>query len=98
MKRRWSAREARFADDIGPVGRIDDDEVVRRNRSQADGIRRIRLVGPLPDALALTIRRSMNEAALLKHTEHLLHVVLSVLIGGRERQLERGALHVVDQD
>ena len=41
----------------------------------------------------------MHEAALREHTEHLLDVVPSrTALGRRERQLERRALHVIDQD
>ena len=40
----------------------------------------------------------MNQPALLQDAQHFLDVLLSVLLGGRERQLERGALHVVDED
>jgi hypothetical protein len=39
VQRRRPARETRLADHIGAVGRIDDDEVVRRDRAKADGIR-----------------------------------------------------------
>ena len=40
----------------------------------------------------------MHEAALLEDAEHLLDVVPAELLRGGERQLERRALHVIDQD
>src|SRR5438093_9108774 len=48
VQRRGTAGEVGLADDARLVGRVDDDEVVRRNGSQAYGISWIRLIGPGP--------------------------------------------------
>jgi hypothetical protein len=40
----------------------------------------------------------VHEPAFRQDAEHLLDVVAPVLLRGRERQLERGALHVLDEN
>ena len=77
---------------------IDDDEVVGRNRSQADRVRRIRLAGPVPLPFRILAARAMHQPGLLQHAQHFLHVPPAETLVGRERQLERRALHVVDED
>ena len=77
-----------------PLCRVDDDEVVGRDRPQADGVGRIRLVRPVPLAVGV-----VDEPLLRQHRQHLLHVSpRAELLVVRERQLERRALHVVEQD
>ncbi len=98
VQRGRAAVEARLADHVGAVRGVDDHEVVRRNRPQADGVGRIRLVGPLPVPVAVRRPRCGARGRSLQHAEHFLHVVAAELLRGRERQLERRALHVVDQD
>ena len=44
------AVEVGLADHARRVGLVDDDEVVRRDRAQADGVGRVRLVRPVPVA------------------------------------------------
>ena len=89
VQRRRSAVEARLADHVRTIGRIHDDEIIRRDRSQAHRIRGIRLIRPLPRPLdfargkSVVSARPVNESALLENAEHLLQVVLSVLIGRR---------------
>ena len=87
------------------AGRIDDHEVIRRHRPQADGVGRIRLVGPGPSrelaghALAcLRIIRAVHQPLLGQDAENLLHVVAPERFGAGERQLERRALDVIHQD
>ena len=52
MNRGEGRGEVNFADNLRlPVtvnARVDDDEVVRRDRAQADGIRRVSLLDPVP--------------------------------------------------
>ena len=83
---------------FGAVGVIGDHEVVRRHRSQADRVGRIRLAGPVPLPFRILAARAMDEPGFLQHAEHVLHVHLAVALLGRERQLERRALHVIDED
>ena len=52
-----------------PSRHVDDDEVVRRDRPQADGVGRIRLLRPLPLAVG-----EVHEAFLAQHGQNLLHV------------------------
>ena len=40
----------------------------------------------------------MHQAGFLQHAKHVLHVDLAIAFLGRERQLERRALHVIDED
>jgi hypothetical protein len=40
----------------------------------------------------------VDESLLGEHREDLLHVLPAERFIGRERQLERGALHVIEQD
>ena len=93
VERGRPAREVGLADDALAIGRIDDDEVVRRDRSQADGVGRIRLVGPVPLPVGV-----VDEAFLAEHGEDLLHVLVPEALIVAERQLEGRALHVVEQD
>ena len=83
---------------VSPITRsssvdVDDDEVVGRDRSQADGVGRIGLLRPLPRAVD-----EVHEAFLGEHGEDLLHVDRAERVRRGERQLERGALHVVEQN
>jgi hypothetical protein len=69
VERGGSAREVGLANHAFTIGGVHDHEIVRRHRSQADGVRGIGLVGPVPLAVGV-----MNEAFLRQHTEHLLNV------------------------
>ena len=93
-------REIGLADDARLARGVDDHEVVRRDRPQADGVGRIRLVGPGP--LAVGRGRAgagpMHEPLLGQDAENLLHVVPAERLRRRERQLERRALDVIDED
>ena len=70
-----------------------DDEVVRRDRAQAHRVGRIGLVRPVPLPVGV-----MDESFLGEHREDLLDVLVSEPLVVAERQLERGALHVVEED
>ena len=93
VERRGAAGEVRFADDPLAAGRVDDDEVVRAHRTKADGVGGIRLVGPVPLPVGM-----VDESLFRQDAEDLLHVDAAELLVGGERELERGALHVVDED
>ena len=69
--------------------------------AQADGVGRVRLVRPVPVAGRLLGRAGLaevHEALLRQDAEDLLQVLPAERLAGRERQLERRALDVVDQD
>ena len=77
-----------------PLRGVDDDEVVRRHRPQADGVGRIGLVASSSTGRrrgARTLLPTAPRRTSCTSTDAELLVV-------RERQLERGALHVVEQD
>ena len=110
VERGWPAREIGFANHARLVGGVDDDEIVGGDRSQADGVGRVRLVDPRPHRIRLGV---VNESLLRKHAENFLDVVPfgvaqgtpSASRGGAaegflraEWQFERGALDVVHED
>jgi hypothetical protein len=84
---------------VKSAGGVDDNEVVGRHRPQAHRIRRIRLVRPVPLAVG-----GVDEAFFAEHRQDLLDVdFIDPAFGPErlvhaERQLERRALHVVEQD
>ena len=93
--------EVGLPDHARRVGLVHDDEVVRRHRAQADRVGRVRLVRPVPVAGRILGRAGLaevHEALFRQDAEDLLQVLPAVRLGGRERQLERGALDVIDQD
>ena len=51
------------------------------------------IVRPLP-----LVIKPVQQAAFGENAEHCLHVHRAVLLARRERQLEGGTLHVIDQD
>ena len=99
---------------VSPMTRVSSvvstiDEVVRGNRPQADRVGRIRLVGPGP--LRIRVVRPVvaagpmaraacpvHEPLLGQDAENLLQVVPAERLGAGERQLERRALDVIDED
>ena len=108
MERGRAAGEIGFADDPGLVRGVDHDEVVRRHRPETDRVGGIRLAGPGPGALVsggvAGVRRVLfrsdvvHQPLLGENRQHLLHVISAELLGRAERQLERRALHVVDEN
>ncbi len=90
---RGRAREVDLADHLRRVGRVDHDEIVGRHRTQADRVGGIRLVGPVPLAFRLVhealIRQQAQDARQAVRTERFILA---------ERQFERRALDVVEQD
>ncbi len=70
------------------------DEMERRLTASAgyDSLVHCQVVVPVAGVNA------MHQAALGENAEHFLHVVAAVLLRSGERQLERRALHVVDED
>ena len=95
-----TAREVGFADHLGAGAHIHHHEVVRRDRAQAHRIGGIALARPvpLPGLVAVGIARAVHQAVLAQDHQHLLHVDRAERIGAAERQLERGALHVVHEN
>jgi hypothetical protein len=94
VQHRERARVVRFADDPLVAGRLfDHDEVVRRDGPQAHGVGGVRLVRPVP-----VIVGELHEPRFGEHRQDLLHVHLAERLVARERQLERCALHVVEQN
>ncbi len=75
----------KLSDEIGP---------------QADGVCRVRLARPVPVRLVARRLRlgEMYEALLREDPEDLLHALAPEHLGRAERQLERGALDVREQD
>ena len=100
MQRGRAAVEVRLAEHLRSGRDVDHHEVVGRDRAQADRIRRVALAGPVPLPVfrRLRIARAVHESVLAQDVEHLLHVDDAERVGAAERQLERRALHVVDQD
>src|SRR5579863_4058990 len=90
-------REIDFADHVRltPVfaGRIDDDEVVGRDRTQADRVRRIGFVDPMPVSAAL-----MQEPGFAQLLTQSRYINIAKSLVRRDRQLEPGALQVVDEN
>ena len=82
-----------FADHPLTVGEVNDDEVVRADRPQADRIGGIRLVGPLP-----LVARELHKVLLAQNLQHLLDVERAKRLGGGEGQFKRSTLHVGEQD
>ena len=72
---------------------IDDDEIVGRDGTQADGIRGIGLLHPVPVAAA-----AMEVARFAKALAKLLHVDGTEFVIGRDRQLEGRAFQVIHED
>ena len=99
VQRRRAAREIGLADDARSVRRVDDHEVVRRDRPQADRVGRIRLVrpGPLPSSPA-GARRGARSPSSASTPSTSCTSCAAELLARRERQLERRALHVIDED
>ncbi len=63
------------------------------HRSQTHRVGRIRFLRPLPLPV-----REVHEAFFAEDRQDLLHVDRAERLVGRERQFERRALHVVEQD
>ena len=78
-----------------PSRRVDDHEVVRRDRPQAHRVGRIRLAGPVPLPVAVLEWTKPSSASTGRIS--CTFFVPEALVGA-ERQLERRALHVVEQD
>ena len=99
VERRGPTREIGLADHAFAVGTIDRDEVVGRHRTKADGVGRIGLIRPVP----LTVRL-VDETFFGQHREDCLEIHLvapafhAELLVVSEGQLERRALHVIQQN
>ena len=97
MQRRRAAGEIGLADDFGLASDVDDDEIVRRDRSEADRIGGIRLARPRP-ARPVIASAAIDDPLLGQNAEDLLQVVAAEPFIGGERQLERRAFDVIDED
>src|SRR5439155_14443540 len=76
---------------------------VGRNRAEAHGRGRVRFARPGPSAIRARLvgilsARAMDDTLLGEDGENLSNVVPAELLRDAERQLERRALHMTDQD
>ena len=63
------AREINLADHLGHFGFIDDDEIVGCYGTQADGVGRIRLIGPVPEFTAAVKKTGFEPDARREATD-----------------------------
>ena len=73
--------------------RIDDDEIVGRNRTQAHRVRRICFLHPVPVSSA-----AMEKSRFGQPFAQRGHVRFAEFFVGRERQLERRAFQMIHED
>src|SRR5437588_11847530 len=90
-------REIDFADHLrlAPIftSRIDDDEVVWRNRSQADSIGGIRFIDPVPVSTAL-----MQKTGFTKLLAKLWEIDITESLIRRNGQFECSAFQMIDEN
>src|SRR5262245_55869958 len=71
VDRRERAREVDFADYSRSFGFINDDEIIGRYSAQADGVGRIRLIGPVPEFTAAVKKSGLDQMLIERRQIHV---------------------------